>query len=233
MAWRKWLVRTLVFSVVVALAAGTFIYQRWTNPTAVRLRVVERLGEEFTGAVVALESASLRLLGGIAISDLRLARKDDPDRAEFLYVPSGVIYHDKEQILDGKFAIRRVELYRPRLRVVRNPDGSWNLRGVLGPTELDRRLPIIVIEQGTILIEDHRTAPSAPPVELHDVNLTLVNDPLPTLAFEANARLEPGLGTIHLSGSRQRESEETTVTITAADVPVGPALPAGSRRGRP
>src|SRR6516162_3796020 len=101
MAWRKWLVRTLVFSVVAGLAAGTVVYQRWINPTAVRLRVAERLGEEFTGAVVALESASLRLLGGIAITDLRLARKDDPDRTEFLYVPSGIIYHDKEQILDG------------------------------------------------------------------------------------------------------------------------------------
>jgi hypothetical protein len=224
MAWRKWLVRTLVFSVVAGLAVVAVVYQRWTNPTAVRLRVIEHLGEECVGAVVTLESASLRLLGGIAISDLRLARKDDPDRAEFLYVPSGIIYHDKEQILDGKLAIRRVELYRPRLRVLRNSDGTWNLGGILGPAELNRRLPILVIEQGTILLEDHRTAPDAPPVELHDVNLTLVNDPLPTLAFEASARLEPGLGTIHLRGSRQRESEETAVTITAADVPIGPAL---------
>src|SRR5689334_3411057 len=98
-ARRKWVVRSLVFAVLVAAAGAGMLYQRYTNPAAIRRQVIEKLGKDFVGCRVALESARLRLLGGIAITDLRLSRNDDPDDGEFLYVPSGILYHDKEQLL--------------------------------------------------------------------------------------------------------------------------------------
>src|SRR5262249_55466175 len=153
-ACRKWLVRTLVFTVVAGLAAGAVFYQRWTNPAAMRGLVTDKLAGQFQGVGVTLEAAQLRLLGGLAICDLRLTRADHPDHAEFLYVPPGILYHDKEQLLDGKLAVRKVELYRPRLRVVRSPEGTWNLAGILGPIDPNEHVPTIVIHQGTILLED-------------------------------------------------------------------------------
>ena len=66
-----------------------------------------------------LEKARLRLLGGILVHDLRMARSTGLDRPDFLYVPSAVIYHDKEQLLDGKLSIRKVELTRPLVLVDR------------------------------------------------------------------------------------------------------------------
>src|SRR5271166_3994139 len=115
MTWRKWLVRGLVFSLTAGAVAAGLLYEAWTNPVATRRQVLAKLGEKFVGATISLESARLRLLGGIAVSDLRMARRDDLDKGDFLYVPSAVIYHDKEQLLEGRLAIRKIELLRPRL----------------------------------------------------------------------------------------------------------------------
>src|SRR4051794_39324764 len=67
--WRKWLVRILVFAAVGSAGAGYVVYQRATNDVTVRELVLGKLGEEIPGAAATLETAHLRLLGGIAITD--------------------------------------------------------------------------------------------------------------------------------------------------------------------
>src|SRR5262245_12389356 len=127
MTFRKWMVRGLVFGVLGALAAAALLYQLWTNPAATRRQVLAQLDKTFTGAHVRLDSARLRLLGGISFSELRMARRDDIDRTDFLYVPSGIIYHDKERLANGDLAVRKIELNGARVRVVRDREGRWNL----------------------------------------------------------------------------------------------------------
>jgi hypothetical protein len=223
MAWRKWLVRGLVFSVTAGVAAGGVAYQRWTNPASVRRQVLARLGEHLPGATLTLDSAHLRLLGGIAFTDLRLSRRDDPAAAVFLQVPAGVIYHDKEQLLHGKLAIRKIELSHPRLRLEHRADGSWNLAGLLGPVHPDEPLPTIVIRQATVLFEDHVGGTAVPPVEIQDVDLALLNDPLPTVHFSGSgtARL---FGPVQASGRWQRVSGEFEASAEATAIPVGSPL---------
>jgi hypothetical protein len=222
-AWRKWLVRGFVFSVVACLVAAGGLYQRWTNPSAMRLLVIEHVALQFNDVTVSLESAQLRLLGGIAVTHLRLTRNDDPDKLEFLDVPRGIIYHDKEQLLDGKLAIRKLELFKPRLRVVRDAAGKWNLAGVLTPPDLSERVPMIVVHHGIIEFDDRAGAAGSLPVVVRDVSLTLKNDPLPTLTFEASGCSDVS-GPIQLGGSRQRATDETTLAVKAPQVPVGPNL---------
>src|SRR5262249_13211817 len=152
--WRKWLVRGLVFSVLGVTVLAALLYEAWTNPRAVRAAVLNKLGNDFVGATVSVDSARLRLLGGIAVHDLRMARPEDLERGDFLYVPSAVIYHDKEHLLDGSLGIRKIELDRPRLRIVRERDGRLNLADVLAPPDLNQRVPMLIVRQGTILIED-------------------------------------------------------------------------------
>ena len=165
----------------------------------------------------------MRLLGGIALSELRMNRRDDPDRTDFLYVPSAVIYHDKERLLNGKLGIRKIELYRPRIRVARSRDGQWNLSGVLGPVDLTESIPTIVIQQGTIVIEDHMAAPGTPPVEIKDVHLTLVNDPRPIVMLDGTANFEAG-GTLRLASRWQRKFGDTSLLLEADKISVGPEL---------
>jgi hypothetical protein len=221
MAWRKWMVRGLVCTVAGTLAAAGVLYHRWTNPAAIRKQVLAKFAEHLPGATLSLETARLRLLGGIAFHDLRLARPDDS--SEFLHVPSGVIYHDKEQLLQGRLAIRKLDLDRPRLRIVVDKDGRCNLAGILGPVRPDESIPTIVVQHGTFLVEDRAHAPGLPPVEIHDVSLYLLNDPLPTVVIEGAGRCDL-TGPVRLSGTWQRVSTDFACALQALAVPVGPAL---------
>ncbi|MBL8799280.1 MAG: hypothetical protein JNM56_35670 [Planctomycetia bacterium] len=223
MSWRKYLVRSLVFSVLGGLAAAGWVYQRLTNPTVVRQQVIVKLESHFRDAQVNLGSAGLRLLGGISFSDLRVSRVPDGDASDLLCVPSGIIYHDKEQLLDGKLAIRKVELHRPRLRLVRGADGRWNTDRLLGPVDPNEPAPTIVIQRGTVLIEDRLAAPDAAPVEIKDVTLTVLNDPVNTLIIEAHGAAEL-LGELRARALYDRCASSLALTLEASAVPIGPAL---------
>jgi hypothetical protein len=223
MAWRKWLVRGLVFTVAGGFAGAGWLYLRWTDPAVVRQQVVDRLQVMFPQAVVALESARLRILGGIALNELRLVRRDDPSRTDFAYIPSARVYHDKEQILDGKLAFRKVELYRPRLRVVREKDGHWNWADVMGAPDPSAPLPALIIDDGTLLLEDHLGPAGVPPLELTNVQLTLINDPLSTVTVEGSGRSEI-LGRVELRASWRRDTHEGALHVKAAGVPLTAGL---------
>lgn len=223
MSWRKCLVRGLVFTALAALAAAGLLYRYLTHPGAIRQQVVAQLEEQFVGANVTVESACLNLFGGITLTDLRLIRRDDPDKIDFLYVPSATIYHDKEQLLDGKIAIRKVELHRPRLRVIRGADGAWNFKGVIGPVDPSVPLPTIVLQHATLTFEDRQAAPDMAPVELQNLNITLLNDPLPTLQIVARGASDL-VGSFYAKASWQRATEAIALELETINHPVGASL---------
>jgi hypothetical protein len=224
MAWRKWLVRGLVVAVAAAAAAAAVLYQSWTNPAAVRRQVLDHVRACFVpdAVSVSLESAQLRLLGGIAVGELRLARSDGLDRRDFLYVPSAVVYHDKERLLDGSLAVRKVELNRPQLRLVRERDGRCNLSGLLAPGGGRGPAPTLVVRRGTVELED-RAAPGGPVLELTDVNLTAVDDPPGVYSIEGSGRTDVA-GPVQVHARVVRATGEVTATVEASAVPVGPDL---------
>ncbi len=224
MIWRRWLVRGLVFSLLGAIAVGAWLFLAYTDPAHVRLLVQERLGVRFNRVAVSLDSARMRLLGGVLVNELRLSRSDALGREAFLYVPSAVLLHDKEHLLDGKMLIRRVEMTRPQLRIVRTRDGAVNLAGILAPSApSNERLPTVVVRGGTVIFEDQQIAPGIALLELHDVNLTLVNDPPPTLEIEGGGRSDV-LGAVRIKATMPRDGGAVSARVELPDIPVGPAL---------
>src|SRR5436190_23184823 len=151
--WRKRLFRVLTVLLVGGLAGGGATVYELTNNSAVRKQVIEQLRKHFVGAEITLAGARFRLLGGITIDNLTLYRRDDPSQTPFLHVPSGVIYHDKELLTEGKLAVRKVKLDRPRFTVVRGPDGRWNVKDILGHVRPDVPIPIVEVEDGTVVLE--------------------------------------------------------------------------------
>jgi hypothetical protein len=223
MTWRKWLVRGLVYSVMAGGVLVYLAYQYLTNPVATRRQVLEKLAEKFIGASATLESARLNLFDGISLSELRLARRDDLDRTDFLYVPSATLYHDKEQLLHGKLALRKLVLKQPQLRVLFHGDGRCNLMGLLCPSNPQERLPTVVVQDGTLVLEDRRLDVGKPIVEIRNVNLTLLNDPLPQLVVEGDG-LTDVLGAVKVTATLQRVGGALTAGVGLSDIPVGPAL---------
>jgi hypothetical protein len=239
MAWRKWLVRSLVFSFLGLAVLAAVLYEAWTNPTAIRREVLAKLTHECVGATVSLDSARLRLLGGIAVRDLRLARRDDLGRGDFLYVPSAVIYHDKEHLLEGTLAFHKIELDRPRLRIIRERDGRINLGGVLAPPDPRLRVPTIIIRRGTLVLEDYASSANGVVLEIKDVNLTVVNDPLSTLLIDGSGQTD-AMGSVRIQARFHRPSSAASAVVELPNVPVGPLVvqrlanfcPAGARHLR-
>src|SRR5205823_6591353 len=103
------------------------LYLTLTNPTAIRQQVVARLRAHMPGAVVDLESAHLRLLGGISFSELRLTSRNRKENTEFAYVPHGTILLDKEMLSKRKVVIKGMDLPKTKLHIIRGPDGIWNV----------------------------------------------------------------------------------------------------------
>jgi len=218
---RKWFVRSVVFGVVGVCIAAVVLYHRWTNPAAVRHQVLVELQKHFPGAVINLDSARLRLLGGIQVHELRLTRRDDPDKLEFLHIPRGVIYHDKEKLLEGQLGIRKLELHRPRLRVHRLADGTWNLDGITGPLRPHIPIPTIVVHQGTILLEDRSKAGNILQFEISDVHLVVINDPTPTVIIEGGAD-SPLAGKVVVQGTWDRVQGDFDLLAKTAKLRLSP-----------
>lgn len=223
MTWRKWLVRSLVFSVLGLALIAALLYEAWTNPSAVRHLVQDKLQKLFVGATIGLDSARLRLFGGIAVHDLRMARRDSLDRGDWLYVPSAVIYHDKEHLLDGELGVRKIEMDRPRVRIVRERDGRLNVAGLLAPPDLKEAVPTLIIRRGVIQIEDRTASDIGVLLEIKDVNLTIVNDPLSTLVIEGGGQTD-ALGTVRIRARFHRPSGAASAVVELPQVPVGPTL---------
>jgi hypothetical protein len=223
MACRKWMVRGLVFGVASVMVTGAVLYYQWTNPAAIRQQVLDKLAGQFIGVRVSVDSAHLRLLGGISVGEVRFTRKDDPDQTDFLYIPSAVIYHDKEQMMDGKVAFLKIEMHRPRLRFVRGTDGVWNLRGLRAAGDSEERIPMLVFQQATVILEDHQAPEGTPPIEIKDLNFTLVNDPPERVTFDATG-ISDVAGPIHARGSWDRSNGAINLALDLKNIPIGPTL---------
>ncbi len=220
-AWRSKLVRGLALAAVGLVAGAGWLAYQATSGAAVRQQVIAQLRKHFVGAEVALGSARLRLLGGITLDNLTLYRRDDPSQTPFLHVPAGVIYHDKEQLARGRLAIRKIKLERPRLTATRDAQGRWNLADILGPVRPDLPIPIIEIQQGTVVLEYAGAGPSVR-LKLRNLSATALNQPLPLINFEGRA--ESPFGPVHVQGQWQRGPRRFGASIDLAPVQLGPDL---------
>jgi hypothetical protein len=224
MAWRKWMVRSLVFAVAGGIGLVALAYQHWTDPAIVRQRVLASLAEHLPGARVSLESARLQPFGGISFTELRLARRDDRSHTVFIHVPSGTIYPDKEQLVKGKLVISRIEWQGATLRIIRGEDGGWNVAG-LTPLTVESAVPILRLQHARILVED-RYGRSACSFELRDVDLVVMNDPhrlrLPAislLTFSGTAVADLS-GKLEVKGTFDRLTKELTAAVHVPSFPI-------------
>lgn len=173
---QKWLVRGAVIAVFLLFGVGVTFVLRWTDPAAVREEVLQQLQRQLPGAQITLQDARLRLFGGVLLSDLRITRRDDPHHREVIYVPSAVVHYDREQLFRGKILVRSIELYRPRVHIIRRKDATWNISELTRIEEPAGPLPAIVVYDGSLHFEDKFKCPSLPALEVNGLSLTVVQD---------------------------------------------------------
>src|SRR5262249_28362339 len=148
-------------------------------------------------------------------------RRDDSTHTPFLTVPSAVIHHDKEQLGQGRLVVRKVELYKPLIRLERDAGGHWNVEGLTRPgTPPAGALPLLAVSRGTIIYVAHRAGPQ-PLAELREADLALVNDPRPVLAVQGRAKQGPA-GPMSFRGRIERPTGNFAGTLECEALTFGP-----------
>lgn len=229
---RSWLIRGLILAGVAALVALGWVANSWISPDRVREKVVATLAEQFDDVDVQVGAARLRILGGIAVTDLRLTRRGDPPDRPFLAVPSAILFHDKEQLNRGKLIIKKVELESPTVRLERSADGKWNVAEVVRPGPADKPVPTFIVKgSGTVVVTDHSPG-GLVSTTFTGVQGTLLNDPLPALTVQGSGAAKP-FGPVSVRGRLNRINGHLALSVELAEFPVGPAAVTTAQRFAP
>lgn len=199
---RSWVIRAMILSVAAGLAGLAWWARSWVSPERVRQQVEAVLHTEFPGLQVEVGSARLRLLGGIALRDVKLRRSSaSGDDRPWLQAPYLVLHHDKEQLNRGRLVIRKIEVEGPELTLERTAEGEWNLGAWWGAGSPEKTWPTLLIRNAVIHLRD--TAGSWPAVTLRQAQLTVLNDPLPIVSVQLQGIAE-GWGPTTLRGRLNR-----------------------------
>jgi hypothetical protein len=218
---RNWLIRGVILAGIATLVALGWVANSWVSPERIREQVILSLGEQFDDVEVEVGAAHMRILGGIAVRDLKLTRRGS--ERPFFSAPSAVLYHDKEQLNHGRLVIRKIEMEGPELQLERGLDGRWNLEDVLRPGPADKPIPTFIAKGGTLAILDH--GPEAiPELKLNDAKFTLLNDPLPILTITADAEVH-GFGPVQVRARLNRITRRMDIGFEMPEFPLGEVLP--------
>ncbi|CAN5414031.1 hypothetical protein BH11PLA2_BH11PLA2_27210 [soil metagenome] len=226
MSVRTTLIRCLILAVFAGIGGVAWWAQSYVRPEAVRASVQSTFEEQLPEAKVTLREAHMRVFGGISVRDLSFTKKDDDK--PFFAAPLAVIYHDKEQIVNGQLVIRKIELDSPTLRLERHADGRWTFDGLTKPSPADKAVPSFVIKNGTVTLVD-KSPNGLPSLTLTEANFTLVNDPPPLfLNVKGSAKVVLDGHTtpvkVDLNGQLHRLTGQFSLRMSANEIPLGPDL---------
>ena len=84
-------------------------------------------------------------------------------------------------------------------------------------------MPTVVVEQGTVLLEDQTASPDAPLLEIKDVALTAVENPPGIVTVAGTGRTDVA-GPVRFGAAAQRDTGDLTAALELTAVPVGPDL---------
>lgn len=228
---RSWLIRGLILAGVAVLVALGMVANSWVSPERVREQVIATLNEQLNGVEVHVGSARMRILGGIAVKDLKLVRVGGSAGQPFLFVPSAVLYHDKEQLNRGRLVIKRVDLENPELHIERTADGQWNVTEILRAGPADRPVPTFVVKGATVTVTDH-VPNGLPPLRLTEARLTVLNDPLPVLSLHAQGAAQ-GYGAVEVRARLNRVTRHASIGLDFTDFPLGEVAAVAAERFAP
>ena len=186
---RCWLIRGAVVALLLSGAAAGVVVREYVGPDRVRELLIHALEDQLPDTAVEVESAGLRLFGGVTATNVTLTRRGEAE--PYFAAPSVTLAHDKEELQSGRMVLRKIEIDGPTVRVARLPDGSWSVAGLVKPGPGGRPVPTLVVKNATVIVTDRRPDP-LPPVTLAAARFELVNDPLPVIRVDAAFTVMPG-----------------------------------------
>jgi hypothetical protein len=229
MSLRSWAIRGLILAGLGAIGAFIWLANSWVSPERIRAEVKRTLEAQLEGVDIHVGAARMRILGGIAVSDLTLTLKggDSP----ILAVPAAVLYHDKEQLNHGHLVIKKIELDKAELTLERSPAGKWNVEGIFKDGPADKPVPTFLIKDARVHVVDRGPDP-LPEVNLTIDQLTLLNDPIPVLAIQAHASARK-FGSIKATARLDRIKGELMLGLELPEFQLGEVVAGNADRFAP
>jgi|GEM_PF-4365001 len=224
MVVRKWLIRCLIPVLLAFVVVAIDYLHGWMKPSFVREQLLNEISRQFVGVDVEVSSVRMRLFGGIVVNDLRLIRSSDPKRVPFLSVPRASLFHDKEQLANGRLVIRKIEMDSPTVVLERDARGQWLLPTLLNRSTANPDQPIpAVVATGVTLRYIDRRSPDSPPIEVREASLTIVNDPPTIVRVESKGQC-PRIGPFTASVRHDRTDGRSTARIEMKAIPIDASL---------
>lgn len=186
----KW---SLLLAMAAVIVVGGYLYLRLDDE--IRRQVEARIDRHYTGMDVHVGRARFEQDRGIAIFDIAIADgRPDPNPQPMLSI--GEMYLSgkvrMEELVTGELPIDEIVVRRAALRAVRQSDGSWNVKSLLPLPQFGGDVPLVRIDDATLIIEDKTRATT--PQSFHGIDLVL------TPASSADAGGTPVPKHFHVEG---------------------------------
>ncbi len=119
----------IVVCILAVLVIVLLVAAKWLiTPERVRQAVVP-VAEKALNRPVVIGDINIRLFSGVSIDDMRIGMRDEKD--DFAAADQVVLRYQLLPLLKKQVVIDEVRLENPKIRVIRNADGSFNFSDLL------------------------------------------------------------------------------------------------------
>ena len=193
----KWFLLILLLAGVVGGIYGYRVYSRANEN--LRRMIVERLKQTLPDWDVEIGTTRFVWWRRLHIGDVT-ARPTGAENSLIL-LPEIVVTVDRDKLTDDQqVEIQKIRLVRPRMNLIRGPDGKWNWTNLPKLPESDKPSPEFEIEQGVIRVRLEHADGSAPTtLTIGPADLQLIPSAKRRYLVKGRVRLDD-LGMLTLNG---------------------------------
>lgn len=132
------------------------------------------------------------MVGRVHIYGVTVRLPDDDDEKPALEIPKIEATLEQRPLTDFEnVVIQKLRIINPKIRAVRSPDGSWNLKKIALEPSSNNSLPEVEVEHGTISVEVQLPHRNPRRLKFQHFNVSMAPTDSRRLAIQVATLLEP------------------------------------------
>jgi hypothetical protein len=175
-------------TVTAAMIGGGYVYLHLDDQIC--RQVQRRFADHYRQLTVEVGAARFEQGRGVFINNFSLSQPRDGGRSQSvlsideLFLAGNVRL---DELVTGKVHLDKVVVRRPRLRAVRQADGSWSVAALLPLPKFSDETPPMLIEDATLILED-ATRHAVAPLSLRGIDVQISPGELASASGQTSSR---------------------------------------------